>query len=331
MTPTLHIPVMPAEVIEHLQVRPNGLYVDCTLGGAGHASMIMRRGGNVLGIDRDPAAIARARENFPSEIQSGQLRLVHANHGDLRDVASAAGCHEADGILLDTGLSSDQLFGDPERGFSFQEHSGACDMRMDASEPCGAADLLATAPEGELAKIFRELGEEPQANKIARAIVRAREQSPVTMTTARLVELVEGAAAGCRFGKHRGNATRRVFQSLRMRVNRELESLASALGAGLELLAPGHGRMVVICFESLSDSIVKETFLRHAGRFVSLQEGGAKWEGALPAVERVTRRAVVPTGEECRANPRAKPAKLRAVRRLGAVETSHLLNTQRRG
>jgi 16S rRNA (cytosine1402-N4)-methyltransferase len=291
----------------------------------------LERGGNVLGIDRDPVAIARAEEKFHAEIQGGRLRLVHANHADLRAVASAAGCHEADGIFLDTGLSSDQLFGDPARGFSFQEHTGECDMRMDGTESFSAADLIAAATEGELEKIFRDLGEEPQARKIARAVYRSQQESPVKMTTTRLVGLVEGAAAGCRSGRHRNNATRRVFQSLRMRVNNELESLASALEAGIELLAPGRGRMVAITFESLTDSLVKETFARHAGRFVSLQQGGSRWEGAMPAVEKTTRKAVVPTGEECRANPRAKPAKMRSVRRLGADETKLLIANPKGG
>jgi 16S rRNA (cytosine1402-N4)-methyltransferase len=237
---------MPSETLALLNVRAGGQYVDCTFGGGGHTSLILQQGGNVLGIDRDPAALARGKIRFHKEIETGRLRLAHANHGDLREVANAEGVREADGILLDLGVSSDQL-DDPARGFSFQK-DGPLDLRMDTTAPFSAADLVATASEGELAKIFRELGEEPQAKKFARAIVRARESqhSPVK-TTARLATIGEIAAGG-RCGLARHPATR-VFQSLRMAVNREMEALQGALDAGLGLLAP-NGRMVVIAFES---------------------------------------------------------------------------------
>ena len=321
MNATIHVPVMANEMLEHLDVRKGGVYFDGTLGGGGMTALILERGGDVVAMDRDPDALSRAQTRFPREIQEGRLRLAHANHADLRAVASDAGCHEAAGVVLDLGLSSDQLE-DPAKGFSLlPQNDAALDMRMNPADPVSAADIVATATEEELAEIFRELGEEPQAKKFARAIVRAREQSPETMTTARLAAIVESAAAGRRpCGKARHPATR-VFQALRMRVNDELGSLESALEAGIALLAPGHGRMVVIAFESLTARCVKLAFQRHAGRFVSLQQGGSRWEGEAPVVELLTRHAVAPSEAECRANPRARSAKLRAVRRMGAAET----------
>ena len=316
MNTTVHIPVMPAEMLAYLDVKPDGLYIDATYGGGGHSRMILERGGRVFGIDRDPDALARGRARYGREIEEGKLRLVHSNHGNLHAVAEAHGVCKVDGVLMDLGTSSDQL-DDPLRGFSFQ-HEGPLDMRMDTTAPFTAAELIATASEEELARIFRELGEEPRAKQFARVITRARkEQSPVT-TTALLAALsLEGAAGRRRFaGRHPATL---VFQALRMAVNREIEELDAALEAGLALLAD-HGKMVVITFESGTDRRVKTTFAAHAGRHVSLQEGGSRWEGKLPAVERLTRHAVAPSAEERAANPRARSAKLRAVRCLAAAE-----------
>ncbi len=321
MTRTVHISVMPEETLALLDVRPGGRYIDGTFGGGGHAGMILARGGNVLGIDRDEDALARGRERFKDDIAANRLHLTHGNHEELQRVAELGQCHDIDGILLDLGVSSDQI-DTPERGFSFMQ-DGPLDMRMDRSAKTSAAELIATASVEELTTIFRELGEEPQAAKYARAIMRARESSPV-ITTAQLAAVIE-AAAGGRRGMPRHPATR-VFQALRMAVNREMKALEGALEAGLKLLAP-NGRMVVITFESLTDRCVKQTFVRHAGKHVSLQQGGSTWEGELPAVERLTRHAATPSEAECRANPRARSAKLRAVRRLTARET-HLLTGQ---
>ena len=215
----------------------------------------------------------------------------------------------ASGILLDLGVSSYQL-DNAERGFSFRR-DGKLSMQMDDSAEKGsAADLLAESDERELVDIFRRYGEEPRARRIAQAIIKARAKTPIE-TTVQLADIVSGAIG--RFGaKHPAT---RVFQALRMAVNSELEELQQALEDGLNLLKPG-GRMVVISFESLSDRIVKRHFVGHAGKWVSLQQGGELWEGKLPPVERLTGKPVEAGECELKSNPRARSAKLRAVKRV---------------
>jgi 16S rRNA (cytosine1402-N4)-methyltransferase len=306
----MHVSVMLEETVDCLAVRPGGSYLDATLGRAGHAAEILRRAGpagRLLGIDRDPAALERAAvclRELP-----GTAVCVHGNHGDLGSLADANGFSELDGVLIDTGVSSDQLDG-AERGFSFQQ-DGPLDMRMDPT--CGetAAELLGRLEFAPLAELFRTLGEEPQAGRIAKAIVRERDRAPVA-TTARLAEVVSRAVGGRRDSK-RHPATR-VFQALRMAVNGELEALAEALEAAIARLRP-DGRLAVITFESLSDRIVKRCFTEHVGREVSLQQGGSRWEGRLPLMAWVERKALRPGPPEVLRNPRSRSAKLRAVRR----------------
>jgi len=314
-----HVSVLMEETLAALAVRPGGSYIDGTLGHAGHAAeMLLRAGseGRLLGIDRDQDALARASarlKNLP-----GIKVLAHGDHGALGQLARANGFGEVDGVLLDLGVNSAQL-DEPARGFSFMR-DGPLDMRMDASRGETAADLVARMDAEELAALFRELGEEPRAWAIAQAIVRERTQAPI-VTTARLAEIV--AAAGGWHGGRRHPATR-VFQALRMAVNDELGALRMALEDGLELLRP-NGRMAVISFESLSDREVKTTFAAHAGRLVSLPQGGAQWEGRKPAVELVHRHPIGPGEAELAANPRARSAKLRAVRRLTPDEAARLV------
>jgi 16S rRNA (cytosine1402-N4)-methyltransferase len=183
-------------------------------------------------------------------------------------------------------------------------------MRMDTTRGESAADLLARLDVQSLSDIFRRLGEEPRARQIAQAVVRARRQAPI-VTTGRLAEVVAEAAGGRSGPRHPAT---RVFQALRMAVNQELEDLERVLEEGLQLLKPG-GRMAVITFESITDRLVKQRFAAHAGRWVSLQQGGERWEGELPAVMRVTRRPLEAGPEELAANPRARSAKLRVVQR----------------
>jgi len=212
---------------------------------------------------------------------------------------------------LDLGVSSDQL-DTPGRGFSFR-FDGHLDMRMDTTRGESAADLLARLDVQSLADIFRRLGEEPHARRIAQAVERAQRQAPI-VTTGRLAEVVEEAAGGRSGPRHPAT---RAFQALRMAVNQELEDLEQALEEGLRLLRPG-GRMAVITFESITDRAVKQRFAAHAGRWVSLQQGGERWEGELPAVTRVTRRPLEAGPDELEANPRARSAKLRVVQRCEA-------------
>ena len=281
--------------MEALAVKPGGRYVDGTFGRGGHAREIVRRGGEVLGIDRDDEAVAAA----------GGMRVVRGRHGDMKEIANQNGWQEVDGVLLDLGVSSPQL-DDAGRGFSFLRE-GPLDMRMDRSCGVSAADLVNGADEAELESIFRNLGEEPCARRIARAIARRRGFS----TTTELADFVERAAGGRRGAHHPAT---RVFQALRMAVNDELGELGRALEGGLQLLRPG-GRFAVIAFESLSDRMVKRFFAAHVGRMRSLQQGGEEWVGELPRARAVTGRAVMAGRRERDLNPRSRSARLRAIER----------------
>ena len=305
----MHVPVMLQETVDALAVVPGGSYIDGTVGGAGHAAEVLRRAGpegRLLGIDRDAEALERSRLRLRDV--PGKVCLAHGAHGDIQRLAAENGFSAVDGILLDLGVSSEQL-DSPERGFSFRL-DGTLDMRQDATQGETAAELLARLDGQEMAEMFRSLGEEPQARRIARAIVEERSREAIA-TTGRLAEVV--CAALGRRGGPRHPATR-VFQALRMAVNRELEDLGQALEDGLRLLRPG-GRMAVITFESLTDRLVKQRFAAHVGRWRSLQQGGEAWEGELPAAVPVTRKAIVPGDEEIAGNPRARSAKLRVVAR----------------
>ena len=281
--------------MEALAVKPGGRYVDGTFGRGGHAREIVRRGGEVLGIDRDDEAVAAA----------GGMRVVRGRHGDMKEIANQNGWQEVDGVLLDLGVSSPQL-DDAGRGFSFLRE-GPLDMRMDRSCGVSAADLVNGAGEAELEAIFRDLGEEPCARRIARAIARRRGFS----TTTELADFVERMVGGRRGAHHPAT---RVFQALRMAVNDELGELGRALEGGLQLRRPG-GRFAVIAFESLSDRMVKRFFAAHVGRMRSLQQGGEEWVGELPRARAVTGRAVMAGRRERDLNPRSRSARLRAIER----------------
>ena len=307
----MHEPVLSEEVMSLLAPRPGAVCVDATTGSGGHAIELLRRiqpGGRLLGLDRDAEAIARTRARL-SGIEASQWTLVHANHAQLTAVAQAQGIVEADAVLIDCGISLEQVQA-AERGFSFQ-HNGPLDMRMDRSAPDTAADVVNQWPAEDLARLLKELGDEPAARRIARAIVQAREQAPIR-ETAQLAALVERAAGGRRGPTHPAT---RTFQALRMAVNRELESLAQALEAALGLLRVG-GRLAVITFHSGEDRLVKHFFREHEGRWESLAAGGRAWRGVTPAVQRINRKPLVPSVEELSRNPRARSAKLRVVERI---------------
>ena len=298
-----HRPVLLEETVGALSVRPVGRYVDGTLGRAGHTRAILARGGVVLGIDRDDAALSDV-----GALGLDGLTIAKGNHGDVASIARAHGWDAVDGVLLDLGVSSPQL-DEAERGFSFLRE-GPLDMRMDRSGGETAADLVNGADAERLAEIFRTLGEEPQARRIARALVAAREKGTRFTTTTDLADFVE-RLIGRRGGHHPAT---RVFQALRMAVNDELGELVRALDGGLAILKPG-GRFAVITFESLSDRIVKRFFAAHVGKMRALQQGGEAWEGDEPKARAVTRKAVVAGAAELELNPRARSAKLRVIER----------------
>lgn len=305
---TVHLSVLLPEALEGLRVKAGGVYVDATLGGAGHTRALLEAcapDGRVFGVDRDPVALARA-EGSLAEF-GDRFRGLHGNFADLETLVRDAGVDGVDGVLMDLGVSSDQL-DTPERGFSFR-FEGPLDMRMDPTRGVSAAEWLAAHTEEEIANTIYRLGEERQSRRIARAVVKAREAG-VLMTTSDLASVVERAVGG-RKGARIHPATR-TFQALRMAVNEELESIERGVEAALRLLKDG-GRLAVMTFHSLEDRLVKQIFRRHEGREESLFEGGSVWRGEEPRCLRVTRKPVTASEAECAANPRARSAKLRIL------------------
>jgi 16S rRNA (cytosine1402-N4)-methyltransferase len=305
----MHRAVLANEVMHWLAPRRGGVYLDGTVGGGGHARAIAEMigpEGRLLALDQDADALVRAGAALAE--WADRCTLVRSSFAEMDQVSAAHGIAGVDGVLLDIGISSNQL-DDPERGFSFMR-DGPLDMRMNRGKALTAADLLNTLPEVDLADLLRRYGEEPRARAIARHVVRVRQQDPF-VRTGQLADLVMRVYGGRRGRTHPATQT---FQALRIAVNGELEALERGLAAGLGLLAPG-GRMVVISFHSLEDRIVKHFFAEHQGRWESLPEGGRKWMGSLPQVAVLTRRPVTASEEECRVNPRARSAKLRAAER----------------
>lgn len=303
-----HISVLLKETIAGLAPRNGGRYVDGTLGRAGHTHEILKAGGFVLGIDRDDAAISAAKAKSGEEWRN--LTVVKGNHGDLAEIAAEHGWKEVDGILLDLGVSSPQL-DEAERGFSFMRE-GPLDMRMNQAEGRSAAEIVNGESEEELTRIFRELGEEPGAKRLAKAIVKARGEGKIFKTTTDLADFVEKTLG--RHGAH--HPATRAFQALRMEVNNEMGELENALEGAMKILKVG-GRIAVITFESLSDTFVKRFFAAHIGKMRSLQQGGEVWEGELPRLKAVNRKAIQASDEEIKSNPRSRSAKLRVVEKEG--------------
>lgn len=305
---------MPGEVLELLAPRPGGTYLDGTLGGGGHARLILEASapdGRVIGLDRDPAALAAAAATL-AEFGTRAV-LCRGSFAELDVHLRELGIDQVDGIFLDLGVSSHQL-DTPERGFSFRE-DGPLDMRMDPDQPLSAAALLAEASADELKRIFREYGEERWAGRIAREIVRVRTEAPV-VTTAQLAELVCRSVPGG-YVPQRIHPATRVFQALRIAVNGELAALESGLAAALRSLRPG-GRLAIISFHSLEDRLVKLGFRAAAHPCTCPPRLPLCVCGRQPSVAVLTPRGVRPAEDELIANPRARSAVLRAVERLVA-------------
>ncbi len=303
MTPTRHVPVMLEEVLSALDVREGGRYVDCTLGGAGHAEAILDRaqpGGTIVGLDADPAAIERAAERLSRF--DGCFRLVNANFRDVGDICRRLDFAPVNGVLMDLGLSSQQL--EEGEGFSFQRET-PLDMRFGGSGVT-AEEIVNTYSEAELADLIFNYGEDPASRRIARSIVAAR---PVG-TTAQLAKAVE-QAVGRRANLKTHPATR-TFQALRIAVNQELASLAAALPQAHGLLGFGS-RLVVLSYHSLEDRIVKE-YIRRESRDCVCPPGLPECRcGHKATLRPVTRRPLQPRLSEIAANPRSRSAKLRAA------------------
>ena len=294
-----------------LAPRDGQVFVDGTLGGGGHTRMLLERGATVIGLDRDEAALERMQ--VEQARWQGKLMMVHGNFAEMNRLVAEQGYTAVDGILLDVGVSSFQI-DERERGFSFQE-DGPLDMRMDRSQELSAADLVNRLDEQELIRIFRAYGEEPQARRVAQAIVKQRTDKPFERTE-QLAACISAAKGG---RKGRIHPATRVFQALRIEVNDELGSLEKGLVEGLDLLKIG-GRMAVIAFHSLEDRRVKQFFNAHAGRNESLPQGGEQWIGQLPRVRKMTRKAVKAGTDEVAENPRSRSARLRVVERISDGE-----------
>jgi len=301
-----HRTVLLHEAVEAMCVRADGIYIDGTFGRGGHSRLILDRlgeGGRLIGFDKDVSAVREAREMFAGD---GRFSMVHGSFAEIASVVGEMGLQRGvDGLLLDLGVSSPQL-DEAERGFSFMQ-DGPLDMRMDQTAGASAAEWLSVAEEEEMATVFRELGEERFARRIARAIVRERAQAPL-LRTAQLAALVERVLPVRE--KHKHPATR-TFQAIRIHINKELQDLQACLRDSLEVLATG-ARLVVISFHSLEDRIVK--------RFMREQERGPRLPKGLPVMHEQTRgalrvigKAVKPGEDEVRGNPRARSAVMRVA------------------
>jgi 16S rRNA (cytosine1402-N4)-methyltransferase len=302
-----HESVLVGEVLQYLSPRDDGIYVDCTLGGAGHAS---RLSGRLVGIDRDPAALEAARARL-----GDRGTLVHGELGDIARILSELGIQKVDGLLADLGVSSPQL-DQAERGFSFTRE-GPLDMRMDPTRGATALDLIRDLDAEDLATVISELGEERYARRIARLIKEAVREDRIA-TTLDLARVVAQGIPVVEQRKSKIHPATRTFQALRIAVNRELDQLEQFLAAFPDLLAPG-GRCVIISFHSLEDRLVKNAF-RDLTWTSSLPPKLAAQAGERvePVVELLTRKAVFATDEEVEKNPRARSARLRACMRTSA-------------
>ncbi len=307
-----HRPVLLDECIDGLAIRPEGVYVDGTLGRAGHSLEIAKRldrKGRLICIDRDAAALAAAADKL-SEYRD-RVTLIHGNFGELAGLLDGAGCAGADGMLFDLGVSSPQL-DDPSRGFSYMKDA-PLDMRMDKSAPLTACSVINEWPEEELRRIFYRYGEERYAAFIAAAIAETRGRRPIE-TTFELVDVIKSAmpAAALREKQH---PAKRVFQAVRIAVNDELSAVAAMIEAAVPRLNSG-GRLAVISFHSLEDRIVKNGFAAFAKGCTCPPDFPVCVCGKKPLIRLISRKPILPGNRELAENPRARSAKLRIAEKL---------------
>ncbi len=307
-----HYSVLLQETTEYLNIRPDGIYVDGTLGGGGHACRVAERlsgKGRLIGMDQDADAIKAAGERLAGF--SDRVTIIRSNYAAMKEELSSIGITEVDGILLDLGVSSYQL-DDPQRGFTYREESAPLDMRMDDRETMTAADVVNGYSEAELYRIIRDYGEDKFAKNIAKHIVREREKKPV-LTAGELVAGITGAIPK-KVQMSGGHPAKRTFQAIRIELNRELEVLENSLDEMIDLLRP-EGRLCVITFHSLEDRIVKTNFRRNEKPCTCPDEFPVCVCGKVSKGRVVTRRPVLPALEELRENSRSRSAKLRVFER----------------
>jgi 16S rRNA (cytosine1402-N4)-methyltransferase len=309
-----HIPVLVEETIRALAVQPGGRYIDCTLGGGGHAAAILEHsspGGQLLGIDADPEAIKTASVRF--EAYSDSILLINENFANLQAICYKHDFLPVHGILFDLGLSSLQLNSN-SRGFSFQ-HDAPLDMRLNPNQELTAADIVNSYSETELARLIKTYGEESYGRRIARRIVQERPLK-TTLQLARMIEQVIGGRRG------RIHPATKTFQALRISVNQELEHLEAALKQAVDLLG-FEGRLVVISYHSLEDRIVKQFMQREAKDCICPPSTPTCVCGHTASLRLINKRVITPSPAEVQINPRSRSARLRAAKRVITQENEH--------
>lgn len=307
-----HKSVLLQECIDALNIRPDGIYLDGTLGGAGHSSQIARRlteGGRLIGVDRDRTALAAAKERLAP--YADRVTLVHSNFAEIDAILDSLGIPAVDGMLFDLGVSSPQL-DDASRGFSYMADA-PLDMRMDKDDALTAGAVVNTWPQGELRRILYDYGEERYAPQIASAICRKREQKPIA-TTLELVDVIRSAMPPAAL-REKQHPAKRSFQAIRIAVNDELGAVEKVMRDAVPCLNPG-GRLAVITFHSLEDRIVKNAMVEAARGCTCPPNFPVCVCGKKPKVKLITRKPIVSGDEELEVNPRARSAKLRICEKL---------------
>jgi 16S rRNA (cytosine1402-N4)-methyltransferase len=307
-----HIPVLPDECIDNLAIKPDGVYLDGTIGGGGHASLICGKlsdRGTLIGIDRDEDAIEASRGKLADV--TCRTMLIRDDYADIKAVLEDRGIKSIDGALLDLGVSSYQL-DNKERGFSYMQDA-PLDMRMDRSSDLTAYDVINGYDGDDITRVISEYGEERWAKRISEFIVKRRKEKPIS-TTGELVDIIKAAipAKARRNGPH---PAKRTFQAIRIEVNSELDELKSAIDDFIDVLAPG-GRLCIITFHSLEDRIVKEKFNKRSDPCICPPGLPVCVCGRVGDIKKITRKPIVPDDEEIEMNPRARSAKLRVIEKI---------------
>lgn len=306
-----HTSVLLEECIDGLNIKSDGIYVDATMGGGGHSQLIASRlvDGTLVGFDQDPVAVKHNQEKFHDR---DCVKIVNANFSELKISLADLGIDAIDGILYDLGMSSMQI-DEHERGFSYI-HDARLDMRMNPDNPIDAYSIVNTYSVDELTHVFTKYGEEKFSKRIAQRIVEQRQVSPIT-TTLELVAVIEQSLPKKVYYQLKSHPAKKVFQALRICVNKELEVLQSSLAQAWELLKPG-GRMCVISFHSLEDKIVKQFFKQQSSVDEEIKHLPVIPEELLPAGKIITNKPILPTNEEQANNTRSHSAKLRIIEKI---------------